>query len=116
VRRGAAGPRPDVEYIDFDPRRKKSRICRSKIEHVSPVIGVGHVFIAVGYEYPGGPPKPWLIRFDGARDQKSRTEFFRLLPGRPEWVVLDRDPSMPGAVPEGEGQRLAGPGRCGREC
>jgi Probable Zinc-ribbon domain len=90
---------PDAEYIDFaPPRTLKAHHYRSKVDHASPVIEVGSVLIAVGYDHPGDGPSPWLIRFAGAKDQPSWTDFLRLLPGRPEWVVSDRDPAIIPAV------------------
>ncbi len=71
---------------------------RPKISHDAPVIEVGRILVAVGYETPFSKPRPWLVRFAGGRDEVSWTEFLESLPGQPEWVVSDRDQAIHNAV------------------
>ncbi len=83
------GPPPDL------PKGKQRR---PKIAHSTDTREIGRILVAVGYERPGAFPRPWLIRFAGAGDQPSWEEFLRSLPGRPAWVVSDRDGAIINAV------------------
>jgi Probable Zinc-ribbon domain len=71
---------------------------RPKIAHDAPMLEVGRILVAVGYESPQAKPRPWLVRYAGGRDEVSWTEFLESLPGQPEWVVSDRDGAISNAV------------------
>ena len=77
---------------------KRGPTRRPKISHDAPMIEVGRILVAVGYETPTSKPRPWLIRFAGGKDEVSWTEFLESLPGAPEWVVSDRDQAIGHAV------------------
>jgi hypothetical protein len=71
---------------------------RPKVDHDAPMVEVGRIMVAVGYERPGDKPRLWLIRYAGGGDEASWTEFLEALPGCPEWIVSDRDGAIAGAV------------------
>lgn len=73
-------------------------ITRIRRRYKAVQLGVGAVFVAVGYETPGGRPVPWLIRFAPSEDEDSWFDFLGDLDGVPTRVVADRSKAIANAV------------------
>ena len=58
----------------------------------------GRLLAALGQDRPRQLPRPILLRFMGGGDEESWVEFFRSLPGRPSYIVSDRDAAIANAI------------------
>jgi hypothetical protein len=83
---------------------------RPKVAHAAPKREIGRILTAVGYAHPGDAnPRPILIRFAGGGDEVSWSEFLSALPGKPSWVVSDRDGAIANAVKAVFGKGVTAP-------
>jgi hypothetical protein len=95
------GPPEEEEVEEVDANGQTRKVLRPKVPHTAPIREVGRILVAVGLQHAGDyDPQPVLIRFAGGGDQASWSEFLRVLPGKPEWVVSDRDGAIATAVQE----------------
>jgi hypothetical protein len=58
----------------------------------------GRILVAMGKDSPLSAPYPIRAVFSGGGDETAWRDFFRSLPGKPEWIVADGDAAIANAV------------------